>query len=539
MSKKDQWPRLALGILCIAAKAHAVEISTGSPDLVVRWDNQIRYNLATRVERQDPNVLRSPNNDDGDRNFKKGSLVANRLDLFSEFDVTYQKRLGFRVSAAGWNDAAYNSLDGNSVQTSNHLVSGAPALGLSDSVKRLYQGPSGEILDAFVFGRFDLGEMPLNVKLGQHNLFWGETFFNPLHGVSYGQGALDLRKSAASPGTEAKELFRPRNALSGVLQVNPDLSVAGQYFLDWENTKISEPGTYRSATDFVLDGGESFIAGPNRFIRQADITPRKRGDWGLAAFLRPSWLDGSLGLYYRETSDMQPQAQINPVRQTLTFVYPDGIKIVGISMGTNLAGASIGFEANYRTGMPLNTLGVVSPAIPLPARGETNGPRGNTFHAVLNAQTTFNKTPMFDSAMLIAEVAFNRLLKVTDGAAFYAGNSPTAGLQKSTKDFVGVGISFTPTWFQVFPGVDLSMPMFVNTGVSGTSAIANGGWKGAGSYSIGLSAVYKEVYRFDLTYVDSFGKYETNSAGVITSNAGPQSLTKDRGSIGLTFKYTF
>ncbi len=539
MSIRSPWPCLALGVLCIAAKAHAAEISTGNPDLVVRWDNQIRYNLTTRVESQDPNILRSPNNDDGNRNFKKGSVVANRLDLFSEFDLTYQKRMGMRVSAAAWYDDAYNHLDGNNVATSNRLVNGAPALGLSDSVKRLYLGPSGEILDAFVFARVDLGDMPLNVKLGQHNMFWGETFFNPLHGVSYGQQALDIRKQAASPGIEAKELFRPRNALSGVLQVEPGFSVAAQYFLDWENTKVSEPGTYRSGTDFVLDGGESLLQGPARLIRRADITPEKRGDWGVAAFFQPSWIEGSLGLYYRETADMQPQAHINNANRTYRFVYADNIKILGASLGTTLAGASIGFEANYRKGMPLNTVGVFTTA--LPTQGETLGPRGDTFHAVLNAQKPLNKSALWDSAMLIGEVAFNRLLKVTDGAAFFVNNQnvPPAVLQRSTRDYFGMGISFTPTWFQVLPGVDLSMPMFVSGGVSGTSAIFTGGTKGTGSYSIGLAAVYNDVYRFDLTYVDSFGRYLTNAAGVITSNSGPQSLTKDRGSLGLTFKYTF
>ncbi len=543
MSMSSKWPALAFGALWLATQTHAAEITTGNPDLVVRWDNTVRYNLATRVENQDPNVLRSANNDDGDRNFNKGSVIANRLDLFSEFDVTYQKRLGLRVSAAGWYDAAYRNLDGNNVATSNRLVNGAPALGLSDSVKRLYLGPSGEILDAFVFARVDLGEMPLNVKLGKHNMFWGETFFNPLHGVSYGQQSLDIRKQSSSPGIEAKELFRPRNALSGVLQVQPGFSLAAQYFLDWENSKIPEPGTYRSATDFVLDGGESIIqptpGGPIRLVRRADITPKKRGDWGIAAFLQPSWIDGSLGLYYRETSDVQPQPQINPAARTVTFVYPSGIKMLGFSLGTNLAGASIGLEANVRRNMPLNTLGVVSPTIPLPAQGETNGPRGETFHAVLNAQQPINKTALFDSAMFIVEVAYNRLLKVTDGAAFYTGNSATAGLQTSTKDFVAAGISFTPTWFQVVPGVDLSMPMFVNGGIKGTSAISNGGWKGTGTFSLGLTAVYNEVYRFDLSYVDSFGSYQTNAAGVITSSAGAQSLTKDRGSIGLTFRTSF
>ena len=88
---------LAIGsLLASAGTAGAFEIDTGNPDLSLRWDNTIRYNLGYRAQSQDPAILGNPNFDDGDRNFSNGSIVTNRIDLLSEFDFVYQRRFGFR-----------------------------------------------------------------------------------------------------------------------------------------------------------------------------------------------------------------------------------------------------------------------------------------------------------------------------------------------------------------------------------------------------------------------------------------------------------
>ena len=93
---------LAISALFGAGAAQAFEIDTGNPDISMRWDNTFRYNLGLRAQSQDPKILASPNFDDGDRNFSNGSIVTNRLDLLSEFDFVWQRKHGFRVSAAGW-----------------------------------------------------------------------------------------------------------------------------------------------------------------------------------------------------------------------------------------------------------------------------------------------------------------------------------------------------------------------------------------------------------------------------------------------------
>jgi len=80
------------------------------------------------------------------------------------------------VSGAGWYDFAYQNLDNTSNATANTLVDGLPVAGiLSPYTKRYAKGLSGEFLDAFMFANFDAGDIPINVKAGQHTVYWGDS----------------------------------------------------------------------------------------------------------------------------------------------------------------------------------------------------------------------------------------------------------------------------------------------------------------------------------------------------------------------------
>ena len=78
--------------------------------------------------------------------------------------------------------------------------------------------------------------MPVNVKAGQHTVYWGDSLLlgGAIHGVSYSQNPLDVWKGLATPGSEAKELFRPRVGLNVQAQVAQDLSVMAQWFFNWQ-----------------------------------------------------------------------------------------------------------------------------------------------------------------------------------------------------------------------------------------------------------------------------------------------------------------
>ncbi|MGF6281379.1 DUF1302 domain-containing protein [Pseudomonas silensiensis] len=656
----SRYTLLASAILAAAVPvAHAVELDTGNPDWTVRLDNTVKYNYGVRTESADKRMLGTPNNNDGDYNFRKaGTNITNRIDLLTEMDVVYQNHMGFRVSAASWYDKAYENTGSNSnpfvngndarsglvandprlaAVTGDNVGNGSPHL--SNYAQRYYTGPSGEILDAFVFYSTEMGEESLlSVKAGQHNVFWGETILNPVHSISYGQSGLDLAKLAASPGTEAKELFVPRNQLSMSFTVNPELTLAAQYFLDWDAARLPEAGTYYGGSDLVGFGAQSFLLGNTNAVvpgsplgcglapcneltnvrRGHDLTPDKRGDWGVMAKWSPAWLDGTLGVYYRETSEILPQAwldarglssanpngtrpagQVPAVVNTLNslstatyqMAYADNIKIVGLSLSKDVGGVSVGSDLNIRHNMPLASIpAIVSTNSPLglgqglgllpartpgtgvvydtPQRGDSMAATGDTLHWTLNGLMTIAETPVFDSATLLGELYYSNLLKLdSKNEALYKGKDTYHGIDQPTRDNWGFAVNFTPTWYQVFPGVDLNAPMSINLGLDGVSPVSGGGAKDTGNYAVGLGAVVYNKYFVDLKYVDSFGKADKcNVSGVSTGPKGGDgstpnafsgnenyacyaggysafsgggATTEDRGAVYLTMKTTF
>lgn len=544
--------RIGLAFLAtlMGSMAQAVEIDTGHPDFNVRFDNTIRYNLAQRIENRDSRIGNSAISDEGDYRFNKGDWVSNRLDLLSEFDVVYKNKTGFRVSTAAWYDNAY----GNTGKSNpNPPLNGIPSYvgnRYSDLVKRLYAGPSGELLDAFVFANLDDLPIPTRFKLGRHTVYYGESLLlgGNVHSVAYAQNPLDLQKGFASPGAEAKELFRPLHQLSFQSQVTDTLSIAGQYVLQWEAARYPEGGTYLGPVDFAFNGPDrQFVSASAGFAYRGDpITPRQRGEFGGAARWSPEWLEGTLGLYYRNFADKLPQAFITSLGPANTsqynLIYPDHIDLYGISLSKNMAGISLGAEVSYRHNTPLlgQTLGIAPVA---PAQGDTRGPRGNTWHALINGVGVLPKIYAYDTATWLAELTYARWSRVISGESLFnaLGYTPCNGKDTFdgcvTKDYFGIGVGVTPTWFQVFPGVDVSAPLTYSVGVKGNAPTTFGGNQGLGNYSLGVAVDIQQKYRVDLKYIDYVGRYKDNGSAVTSVN-GFTTYLKDRGFINLTFKTT-
>lgn len=553
---RPKWPGVVLALLVMTGSAGAIEIPTGNEAALLRWSNTLRYTLAQRVDGQNRAIIGNPNSDDGDRNFASG-IVSNRLDLFSEADLVYKKRYGVRVSGAAWYDERYalERMQNRSVATSNYLVgAGTPAVGLNSYTTNNFAGPNGELLDAFAFANSDINGMPLNVKIGRHTIYWGESLgvTGLMHSVAYAQMPLDQAKALAMPGVEAKEVFRPRNGISLQFQPTSTLSLAAQYCLQWEQNKFAEAGTYLGASDVQIGGDQGSVikfvpgAGYLRMTKGGDIEPNGLRDWGVAVRWSPAELDGTLGFYYRNFSDTNPQLHVQqggvglPPRIIGRYylAYAQDIDLYGVSLSKQINGISVGAELSYRENMPL-----VSDPVTIqhtPADGETAGARGNTWHALINVMGSIEPTPLFDTATWSMEYAWNHLDSVTQGGAFYKGRSDYGDIDKPTKNFVGGALTFTPSWYQVLPGVDLSLPLSISSGLIGTSCVAGGGNKNAGTWGVGVGADIYLKYRVDLRYVDFFGDYTTDPAtGAVKIFNGTYAALSDRGFISLTLKTTF
>jgi len=554
-------------VLGVCGSVDAFEINTGDEDIVMNWDNTLRYTLADRIRGQGKDIVNSVNHNDGDRNFDVG-LVSSRLDLLSEVDVVVKKNFGVRLSGALWYDPIYANKRYDNNAFSNHLENGVPHGGLNNNTKRQFGGPDGELLDAFVFGKINIGDAPLSVRAGRHTIYWGEAFFPAAgnNGISYGQSPIDMAKALAMPGVELKEIFRPLNQISVTLQPTNDLVIAAQYYLQWESNKFPEAGSYLGMVDGLMNNGEFYYFPwlPTSVARNTgDRTPHHAKDWGIKVGYSPEWLNATIGLHYRNFSDKMPQVLTNRSTMIPTlpglglptdfyYDYKSNIDLYGISFAKNILGISVGSEVSYRRNMPL-TSQWFAPA----------GARGDTMHAVVNFLGLLPKTPVFDSGSAILEFAYGRWTQVNSGEQYFTGGNglnPTGfpvnqGADAATRDWSNVTINLVPEWKQVLPGVDLAMPLNFSMGMHGNAATLTGGTAGTGTYSGGLSFDIFAKYKVDLTYASFFGNVYPGTDGQIvppgfgsTTNpavngskgaADAIALLRDRDLLSLTLKATF
>jgi Protein of unknown function (DUF1302) len=237
---------------------------------------------------------------------------------------------------------------------------------------------------------------------------------------------------------------------------------------------------------------------------------------------------------------------------TYQTAYGGNIHFYGLSLAKNIAGVSVGAELSYRENMPLVSDAVTVLPAPLagnvpgaiattaiPARNDTPGARGNTWHGLVNGTYVLPSTPLFDTASIAAELTWMHLAKVTQNAAVYKGRDSYTAIDKPSTDYAGVGVSFTPAWYQALPGVDLSLPVSWSQGISGNAATLFGGNKGTGTWSVGLGATVRQVYLVNLAYIRYFGDYSTTPAGAAAVFNGSSAAASDRGWVSLTLKTTF
>ena len=167
------------------------------------------------------------------------------------------------------------------------------------------------------------------------------------------------------------------------------------------------------------------------------------------------------------------------------------------------------------------------------------GALGNTLHGLVNAVGVLPKSAFFDTASFQAELTWMRWLKVTQNMAVFKGRDGYSLIDAVSRDYWGLGVNFTPTWFQVFPGVDLLAPLSFSVGLAGNAAVSSGGNEGTGQFGVGVALDIYSKYRVDLKYVGFFGDYSTNATGAAFVTNGPTAGLSDRGFVALTLKATF
>ena len=518
MNKHITAPSLRLSGMAVAVaaammfsgQALAFQFNTGDPGLKMRWDNTFKYSTIYRLHNPDKTQLAdfegSPGGD-GDRNFKRG-IASNRIDWLTEFDVVKDYKYGGRISAVAWYDDVYqHGNDNHSIWTHNITV---PAdqftAGTKDAV-----GNGSRLMDAFVFAKGDIGGMPASVHLGRHAVIYGETLMDGSNGIAAAQGPVDIVKAATVPGAQVKEFLLPTNQISATLQPNDKVSLGASYQFKWEKSPFFAAGSFLSPNDFVGDGAESFLNIPPiglAFTRQADMSPRRGGQWGAQLRYRPDSVDAEFGIYAANYHDKTPSAAYlaptSATTGTYRLAYQEDIRTYGVSASTVLGSDNVSIEASLRDNMPITGgMGYVitAPGYTYDNKGNPGYAVGKTAHVTLVDIHIIQPNALLkDGGSVATQFDWHNLRSVT--------KNPGAMDPTTTKSASKVTVAFSADWFQAMDGLDLSFPV-VLTYAHGRSPIYVGWVEDGGSVDLGVDFKYRTLWKAGVNYHHFVGSHGT------------------------------
>lgn len=190
----------------------------------------------------------STNGDNGNLNYDAKESFSKLIKGSHELDVRYEN-LGFFARGMYFYD--FEMVNNDRAWTNPH--SGKVNDPCRDKDARDQVCRDIRLLDAFVYGDFDIGEMPFSVRVGQQVISWGESTLIS-HGISE-LNPVDIARLKA-PGAELKEAFIPFGAVWGSLGITENFNVEMFYQYSWEKTVLPAPGSYFSTNDFAGDGGQ-------------------------------------------------------------------------------------------------------------------------------------------------------------------------------------------------------------------------------------------------------------------------------------------
>lgn len=239
----------------------------------------------------------SVNTDDGDLNYPKGTssvLVKATHDLELKWH-------DFRAFVRGYYFYDFRNESGTKPHTP-----------LSSYAKERV-GADAVLLDNYVAGKFDLGSMPVTVRLGRQVISWGESTFIP-NGINV-INPVDVSRLRA-PGSELREALLPVYAWDTSVSLTDKLSLEAVWLLEFRRTEIDPDGTYFSTNDFASPGGSRVYLGFGSLSDQQPLGALPRGydrehgnfgQWGLAMrYLATNLNNTEFGFYYLKYNSRLP-----------------------------------------------------------------------------------------------------------------------------------------------------------------------------------------------------------------------------------------
>ncbi|MEH6345231.1 MAG: DUF1302 domain-containing protein [Bermanella sp.] len=290
----------------IAAQAQSFEFYSG--DIEGTFDSDISIGSSWRVENINDDLEVDNNVDDSDRNYSNGEAFSQIFKGSHSLSLNYENYGAF-FRGKYWYDSA---LENNNV---NHGSASTATLGGDNGNTVIHHGgrlddanfnnlskfSGAAMLDAFVYGAFDIIDMPLDIRLGRQVLSWGESTF--IRGGINAINAIDVNAFTRA-GAELKEGLLPTNMLFAGLGLSDSLSMEAFYLLDYQETVMPGCGTYFSPNDTIAQGCDLTTVKiyDTHLVRNADgiRRPASDGQFGFALrYIVEDWNDTELSLYWK------------------------------------------------------------------------------------------------------------------------------------------------------------------------------------------------------------------------------------------------
>lgn len=378
----------AAAALLASSTAGAYETHVG--DTSVQIDTRVTIGAAWRVESNDPDRIGignggnaySNNADDAELAFSSGDIVSAAAKITSDLTLSRGRWGLFARGSYLFNERLndYAFFDANNYYTQpigpgvgltpTGRASVAPLSEYRQRTDRVqeYVGNDADLLDAYVFGAFDIGNRELAFKLGRQVVNWGESTF-VLNGIN-SILAFDANQLRV-PGADIDEVIRPLAMAWVSMGLFDGVSAEAFYQLDWQRTDPDAPGTYWSTNDFIgVGGNRAFITfglppenTPNTTIpRRADNEPGKDGQFGVKlSVLVPQLNDMDLSFYGMKYHSRLPvisgisKSSFASTSETGNYFaeYPEDIQLYGVSFNTTLGDWSMQGEYSYKVDQPL------------------------------------------------------------------------------------------------------------------------------------------------------------------------------------------
>ena len=279
----------AAALTSLSLPASAIQLQFDNPDWTGRLDTALSVGALFRTEGQDRMLAANEdvvdmtlkgygsqiNKNDANNNFDTG-LASLVYKITPEMELNWQGRYGVFLRATAFHDEQImgGGHDGGALMKSGPFVPGNGFTryatysdyannGIGDdfnSDAERYAGQRARMLDAYVWGSFDLFEKPLNVRLGQQVINWGEALF--IQGGVNTANYFDLN-ALRLPGSEIKEALLPLDSLYFSYGLTFNATLEGFYQFEWENSEDAPAGTYfsthdafpgRGADNVIIDG---------------------------------------------------------------------------------------------------------------------------------------------------------------------------------------------------------------------------------------------------------------------------------------------